>query len=283
MKIIDSQIHVWEATGPTQPWNPPAGEAHTAERCIATMDEAGVDAALLVTMRLYGDDNGYGLASVARQPDRLALVGRVPDTHESPDGLFASWRRQAGMVGWRLTLLSDADFEAAESGPQRAFLEAAERHRVPACVWAPGRIPRLGRLAERYPNLPFVLDHMCLGVSENDPPVADPLSALPDVLALAPLVNVTLKASAFTHWSREPFPFRDLWPSLHRVLSAFGVDRVMWGTDRTHRGKRTPYREALHYVLDTNELSPSDKAAILGGTLQRVFDWHPEGAAAQRP
>ncbi len=85
--------------------------------------------------------------------------------------------------------------------------------------------------------------------------------------------------------SKEPFPFKDVWPNLHRIIDAFGPERLMWGSDFTRmrwvpvtgglapRSQWWLYSDCLDYLRDTNEISTSDKEQILGGTIRRVLRW----------
>jgi predicted TIM-barrel fold metal-dependent hydrolase len=92
---------------------------------------------------------------------------------------------------------------------------------------------------------------------------------------LAKYENVYVKFSGAPTWSREPFPFADVWRHVEPVFEAFGVRRLMWGSDFTHLGARIPYADAVGFVLATPTLSRSEKEALMGGTLERVFRWEP--------
>ena len=73
--------------------------------------------------------------------------------------------------------------------------------------------------------------------------------------------------------ARAPYPFPDLWGPIHKIVDAFGPDRVMWGSDITTCRDMNTYAEAVHYILYTDELSEADKEKILGGTLRAWLKW----------
>ena len=73
--------------------------------------------------------------------------------------------------------------------------------------------------------------------------------------------------------SKESYPFADVWPALHRVLDAFGLDRVMWGTDFTRVLEVLTYADDVNYVLESSELSDSDRERFMGGTLRTIYGW----------
>ena len=74
MRIIDSQVHIWAENTPARPWAPNMeGRAHldeplSAQRLIGMMNEAGVDAAILVPPSLEGDRNDLALAAAQNTP-----------------------------------------------------------------------------------------------------------------------------------------------------------------------------------------------------------------------
>ena len=53
-----------------------------------------------------------------------------------------------------------------------------------------------------------------------------------------------------------------------RAIDAFGLDRCMWETIGmlTYEQGVTPFR-------DTKRLSENDRAALMGGTLQKIYKW----------
>jgi predicted TIM-barrel fold metal-dependent hydrolase len=98
---------------------------------------------------------------------------------------------------------------------------------------------------------------------------------LPKVLALATHDNVAIKITGACTLSREPFPYRDIWEPLGRIFDAFGMHRCMWGTDWTRAVKLLTYRQGVDAFRVSDRLSESDRAALMGGTLQRVYRWTP--------
>ena len=109
MQIIDSQVHIWAENTPERPWAPNMeGRAHlpeplSAEKLLAMMNQAGVDAAILVPPSLEGDRNDLCLAAARKFSDRLAVMGRINLTGADSATALATWREDPGMLGLRLT------------------------------------------------------------------------------------------------------------------------------------------------------------------------------------
>jgi L-fuconolactonase len=49
----------------------------------------------------------------------------------------------------------------------------------------------------------------------------------------------------------------------------------MWGTDWTRAVALLTYAQGVQAFRLTDRLSDSDRAALMGGTPQRVYDWAP--------
>ena len=75
--------------------------------------------------------------------------------------------------------------------------------------------------------------------------------------------------------SRFTTPYKDIWDPLRRILDAFGMDRCMWGTDWTRAVAFLTYKEGVDAFRLTNRISDSDRATLMGGTLQKVYGWAP--------
>ena len=102
---------------------------------------------------------------------------------------------------------------------------------------------------------------------------ADVWADVPKLLALAQYENIRVKISGACTMSHQPFPYDDIWEPVLRVIDAFGLDRCMWGTDWTRTIGMLTYEQGVAPFRDTKRLSENDKAALMGGTLQKVHKW----------
>jgi predicted TIM-barrel fold metal-dependent hydrolase len=164
--------------------------------------------------------------------------------------------------------------DADDPGINRV-LSGAARHGLPLCVLGWGRLPLIGQLAARHPDTQLVVDHLGLQQPFEPPPPPEPFADLPKLLALARYPNVAVKVTGAATLSHQGFPFADLWEPLGRIFDAFGIGRCMWGTDWTRATGLVSYGDAVAAFRDTEHLSSDDRAALMGGTLQRIFGWAP--------
>jgi predicted TIM-barrel fold metal-dependent hydrolase len=206
------------------------------------------------------------------------LITPVDPRRDDVADVVGAWAATPGAVGVRLMLWGDAAGDVEDPGVNRV-MAAAGHHDLPLCVMGWGRLPLVGQLAARHPDTRVVIDHLGLHQPFEPPPPPEPFADLPSLLALARHPNVAVKVSGAATLSHRPFPFEDLWEPLGRLFDAFGLDRCMWGTDWTRATALVSYADAVAAFRDTDRLSAEDRATLLGGSLQRIFDWAPSAPA----
>jgi L-fuconolactonase len=94
----------------------------------------------------------------------------------------------------------------------------------------PVHLPHILKIAERYPKLSIVIDHgakpeIARGVDAAWQPWAAGMDAL------AALPNVSCKLSGIFNEAGKPLSISNCQPWIEYILHAFGVDRVIWGSD----------------------------------------------------
>jgi predicted TIM-barrel fold metal-dependent hydrolase len=190
--------------------------------------------------------------------------------------VVADWAATKGTVGVRI-MLNRVSEDPDDPGINR-ILAAAARHSLPVNLLIWGRLDQMKQIAARNPNTMLVIDHLGLQQPFEPPAPTEPFSELPKVLALAQHDNVSIKISGACTLSHEPFPFRDIWDPLFRIFDAFGFNRCMWGTDWTRAVALLTYKQGVEAFRVTDRLSSSDRAALMGETLTRIYKWSPSKA-----
>jgi predicted TIM-barrel fold metal-dependent hydrolase len=286
--IIDAQVHAYERDHPGRPWvNTLHGPAEmTSDQMIAAMDEAGVDAAVIVSSWvIYRDDASYAVEVRNAHPGRFALVKPLSPSDTAVDETVADWARTPGAVAVRVLSIPAHMipamahiFPVASDDPIKGIgpmFAAATRHSIPINYTCIGCVDQAATIAKAFPDCQIVIDHLGLKQPYEPPVPPDALDDLPSVLALAKFPNIAIKASGLCTLSRGPYPFDDIWEPLARTIDAFGIDRVMWGTDWTRALSMVGYKESVDAFRLTDRLSGNDRVALLGGTLQKIYNWKP--------
>ena len=277
MPVIDAQVHAYERNHPGRPWHavltgPPEV---TGDQMVAAMDAAGVDGAILVSpLTIYRYDASYALDVHKRHPGRFALIKPVDPTDPAVAEVIADWKRTPGTVGIRMLLVRGGLSEDPADPGLNGVLKAAARLSLPVNLHIAGRLNQGLELIRRNPDTQ-VIDHLGLVQPHELPVPAQPWADLPKVLMLANERNVAIKISGACTLSREPFPYKDIWDPVCRVIDAFGIDRCMWGTDWTRAVKFLTFAQGVDAFRATNRISESDKAKLMGSTLTRIYGWSP--------
>lgn len=278
MPTIDAQVHCYERNHPGRPWaavlaGPPEV---TAEDMIKAMDEVGVDGALLVSVyTMYRWDESYAVAVQKAHPGRFGVIKPVNANDPKVADTIATWAAMDGTVAIRIMFTPEISTDAADPGINRV-LAAAAKHDLPVNLMARGRLEQVAELAKRNPNTTLVIDHLGLEQPFAPPAPPQPWHELPKLLALAAHPNVVVKITGACTLSHEKFPYKDIWDPLGRIFDAFGLDRCMWGTDWTRAVALLTYKEGVDSFRVTDRLSDSDRAVLMGGSLQKIYGWSPK-------
>jgi L-fuconolactonase len=277
MLTVDSQVHAYERNHPGRPWlGTLVGPAEvTGDQMVAAMDTVGVDGAVLVSpFSMYGYDSSYALQVYAAHPGRFGLVKPVDPNDPGVAETIADWKAIKGTIGVRIMMRDTVSTDPADPGLNRV-LAAAARHSLAVNLLCWGRQEQAAQLAARNPDTQLVIDHLGLQQPFEPPAPAQPWADLPKVLALAEYANVAIKISGACTLSHEPFPYKDIWDPLGRIFDAFGFNRCLWGTDWTRAVKLLTYEQGVEAFRVTDRLSDSDRVALMGGSLTRVYNWSP--------
>ncbi len=268
-RIIDSHVHVWKKD-PRYPWapetrNPPDRDA-TPEMLLDLMKANGVEKTVIIQVIHYRWDNRYLAGVLSQYPDRFQGVARVnPESPAAPDDLSRLVQEQR-FRGVRLSPAAGASGDWIRGPLMPPLWKRCEQLKVPMTILAPvTRMPDIAALADRYPDLTVVIDHMA------DSPLDQP-QQLEKLIALRRFPKLFVKISHTWSLSKQPYPYRDSQAQVKRLYDAFGPKRLMWGTDWPLVENHCGYAKALALVRDEMEfLNEEDKSWVLSRTIERVW------------
>jgi L-fuconolactonase len=238
MNIIDIHPHIISDDENRYPPAPLFGKrsdwsqerANTAQALIDAMDDAGVaKAAVVHSSTTYGFDNRYVLDGCERYKDRLVAVGSIDVlADDAPAVLEALLKR--GLAGLRIfTGGSTRDIDPSELDNPKSFRvwELLAELKLPMCIQT-GQVgmPQVRRLAERFPGVNIILDHLGRPDIADGPPYANAAG----LFALAGLPNIYLKLTprTFNDVQMDKASADTFFP---RVVEAFGAQRMAWGSN----------------------------------------------------
>ena len=266
-RIIDPHVHVWKHDKrfpfAAEAKVPP--EDRTPEMLLELMRQNGVERTVIIQVRHYMYDNSY-VESVLRQyPKIFQAVARVdPLSPAAPDHL--SRLTESGFRGVRLSPAGNASGDWIAGPLMPPLWKRCQELKVPMTLLAPiTRMPDVGRLADRFPDLTIVIDHMA------DCPVDQP-QELEKLIALKRHPKLFVKISHTWSLSRQKYPWLDAQAHVKRLYDSFGPQTLMWATDWPVCLPHATYEQTLRAVRDDMAfLNEDDKSWVLSRTIERVW------------
>ncbi|WP_176054797.1 amidohydrolase family protein [Paraburkholderia caribensis] len=263
---VDTHAHVFERGLPLVRLRRYApGYDAPLDAYLAQLDTHGVSHGVLVQPSFLGTDCSYLLDALRRAPQRLRGVAVIErDCHI--DALTEMAR--AGIAGIRLNLIGHADLslDSWVSAQTLAHVRALKWH-----VEVHAEAARLPRIVEPLldAGVNVVVDHF--GRPDPDSGVRD--AGFRRLLELAETRRVWVKISAAYRNRRQLRPNDDDAHEAFRLLkAAFGLHRLMWGSDWPHTQFEADESFA-HALALLRALLPVDeeRKVVLADTPARLY------------
>lgn len=260
----------------------PINEKPTAEQMHGWMTEENVVGIAAVQKgMIYGIDNSYIVDAANLFPHEMSAVIIVdPQAPETPQIMRDLAKR--GVVSIRFFPVNVEDKAAwLRSGAALQVWTLADQLGLVVDLEAPPydaprMIPVVEEMADQFPNLPIVLDHLFM------PVVTDPGFGIGSQYdGFASRDNISLK---WTSLIMDVIREQGVAPEavLRRAVDFFGADKVMWGSDiGTSSGT---YKEMVQRaVVSTTLLDEQERRKVLHDTGRRVFAGYGRVDAPEKP
>ena len=241
----------------------------TVESLIAAMDEAGVaKAAVVHSSTTYGFDNAYVVDGCNQYKDRLVAVGSVDMLADDVPAVIRRWA-DMGLAGLRIfTGGSTKDFDPSELDNPKSFRawEMCAELGLPMCIQTgPIGLPQVTMLANKFPSVKIILDHLGRPDILDGPPYANAASLFE--LASVPNVYMKLTPRIFGDVKKDKASAETFFP---RVVEAFGAKRMAWGSNfPTSPGSLSEILATAQAGLAS--LSEEDRSWIFGKTAEALY------------
>jgi L-fuconolactonase len=282
--IVDAHHHLWNLEREALPW---MGDQHAGIRRTFEPQElepllvrCGVTTTVLVQAANTDSDTDAMLQQAARHAWIGGVVGWIDlSSPERTAQRLGELRGHPWLRGFRHLIHDEDDPHWILRDAVLASLSLLEARgmilELP-CVY-PRHLGDVPELASAFPRMPIVIDHLGkppLGSSEMDrwAGVLRTAAASPNVHAKVSGLNTILTSG---DWLAA-----DLRPAVEVAVDAFGVDRLVCGSDwpvsLLNGSYEKVWRETVR-VLD--DVAPSGLERLLSGTAVRLYDLgrsHPE-------
>jgi len=274
MRIIDAHHHFWKYTPEEYGW---IDESMTVLRrdflpadLQAEIRDAGVGGVISVQARQSLEETEWLLDLAARHEFIRGVVGWVPLIDPRVEGALEPLSARRKLRAVRHILQGEPDEQYMLRGDFNAGIGVLERFGLAYDILIFERhLPQTMRFVDRHPNQVFVLDHIA------KPRIREQaLSPWRENLSeLARRENVYCKLSGLVteadcrNWTEE-----SLRPYIDTVLEAFGLRRVMFGSDWPVCLLAASYAQWLGIVSKAIAgLSAAEGARILGETAIEAY------------
>jgi|SRR5947209_1806 len=272
--IVDTHVHLFAADLTRFPLAPNATYKPaplTVEEYSRFATAVGIDHAVIVQPEPYQDDYRYLEYCFAHEPSRGFFKATClfdPTARNTPDRMASLVGNNPGrIVALRIHETHAPGTPSLTSGPikDRDMSSPAMQatwgraHQLGLAIqmhFLPYYAPQIGAIAQKFPEMPVILDHLARGWQGTPAEYAG-------VLKLAKLPRVYMKYS-----SEAAAAPRQM---VRRAYDAFGPDRMLWGYfghDRATFAKEMErFDEMFDYATSTN------REKIRGRNALKLFRW----------
>ena len=273
--IIDAHVHLWEEqhgridgrpvyglgngiasfVGERRQMMPPYMDdnRNTAERLIANMDYAQVNACVVTQEYMDGNHDEYLLRVRGTYPNRF----RVCSLYEERDDF-----RLDGFDGVKICAgrLADPDlkkllliFRKIEAAGKFVGLDLAD---------GDAQTDDMQYLIDACPNLHITIGHFGMVTTPG----------WQRQIALAKNKNVYIESGGLTWLSHKEFyPYPSAIDAILEARDICGMDKLMWGSDYPRTMTDITYRSAVRFIAETPKMTEAEKDAFLGGNAVRFY------------
>jgi L-fuconolactonase len=271
---VDAHHHLWDIESGRYAW-PTAAEGSiyrtfTIDDLRPALAGSAIDATVLVQTANALEDTDSMLEVADRHPFVRGVVGWVPLHDLRATEVALEGRVDRRLRGIRHLIHHEPDPDWLIGREIQPGLNLLGRLRLPFDVVAvfPHHLRLVPSVADRHPDLTLVIDHL------GSPPFRSDgwprwLAELQDSAARP---NVTAKLSGLDTAAGAGWTDAELRPAIDAAIEAFGPDRLLFGSDWPVCTLVSRYGDVVRAIeRSVASLSPTERAAILGGTATRVY------------
>lgn len=270
---IDAHQHFWSYDEIQYPWIPQGSPLHRdwlPGDLAPLLAEAGLDGCIAVQARQSLEESHWLLDLAEHHTIIKGIVGwvdlRAPKVGRDLESLAAHPK----FCGVRHVVQDEPDDDfLLRPDFLRGIGLLPSFHLTYDLLIYPRQLPAAITLARRFPEQPFVLDHLA------KPPIkAGTLSPWREqIRELAGCPNVLCKVSGMvTEADHAAWRAADFQPYLDVVFEAFGEDRLMYGSDWPVCLFASSYARTFELVAEAMRgFSPAARAKFFGGNAAQFY------------
>lgn len=276
MAAVDAHQHFWDPERVTYPWlasaYPELNRPFGFDDLAPLLSASSVDATVLVQSEDDEADNELMMDIACRHSEIAGVVAWAPLHDPSAlDATIARLRVSDKLVGIRVLIHNRSDPDWIIRRDVLEGLAVLEQQGLTFDVVAvlARHLELVPVIAERFPRLRLVIDHLA------KPPIGRDLTTWSELLRRAAACpNVFAKVSGLypAQGDRHPWTVDDLRPAFAVALEAFGVERLMLGSDWPICEVAGGYQRVMRALFElARGLSHEELSALRGDTAVRCY------------
>ena len=272
---VDAHLHLWEKQegminglpvrhvgngksmflGEVRQMMPPYLEdgRNTAERLLANMDYAQVNACVVTQEYMDGNQDAYLKRVRETYPERF----RVCSLYEEREDFALE-----GFDGLKICAGRLADQDLRKLLP--VFQKVEQAGKFISIDMADGdvQVDGLQYLIDACPKLRIAIGHFGMVTTDG----------WQRQIALARNPKVYVESGGLTWlFHKEFYPYPSAVDAILEAKEICGMDKLMWGSDYPRTMTDITYRSAVRFLVESEKLSDEDKRAFLGENAVRFY------------
>ena len=273
-QTVDSHHHFWDVSKLDYPWMPPGPSVvrrnYLPRDLKPLIDEVSIQKTVLVQAYQSLEEANF-LLDIAESTEFVAGVVVWVDI-QSPsvgDDLDALMQRDK-LVGIRHQVEDDPDDDwLVRDSTIHGLQEIAARDLAYDMLVKPRHMRNVPTVAGRVPGLRMVVDHIAKPFIEDQ--VISPWDSLMNEIAYIPGIHCKVSGMV-TEADHSNWKVEDLAPYVSHVKEAFGIERLMFGSDWPVCLFAASYREVLNAAIEAiGPMTEEERAGFMGGNATRFY------------
>lgn len=273
--LIDTHLEVW-TKDPKFPFKHPerpdlrATSEANIDFQVEQMRDYNLKYAVLINPRYFGWDNSYISYSLHKYPKLFVAHGLINPEDPKVAERLRYWVKEHGFQGMRFSPIYHPKSTWLNSKEHYPLWKEAERLGAVFNYYIlPHQMPMLVEMAERFPGVKIVVDHL----GKPDLRLTDPWPEFRKMFLLKKFPQVWISASEPYELSMtKQYPYRDTWPYFKATYEEFGGKQLIWGTGYPRPRWELPMDLELEFVdVFLDFYTREDKELLLGKNALRIW------------
>ena len=273
--LIDTHLEVW-TLDPKFPFAHPerpnlkVDQPAPIENQVEQMRDFGLKYAVLINPRYFGWDNSYISYSLHKYPKLFVAHGLIDPEDPNVAERLRYWVKEHDFQGMRFSPIYHPKSTWLNSKEHYPLWREAEKLGAVFNYYIlPHQMPMLEEMAERFPGVKIVIDHL----GKPDLKLADPWPEFRKMFRLKRFPQVWVSASEPYELSlTKEFPYRDTYPFFKATYEEFGPKQLIWGTGYPRPRWELPMDKELEFVdRHLDFYTAEDRELLLGKNALNIW------------